>query len=180
MVNKETSQPRSCWLRVLDVCALRPPDTTDHVIVSIGSVPIRLLLVKSQLFASVQDLFILLKVRDPNGGKKIPGLYRWWYYVWFEYSVQFLQDFVASIFSVKPQLVAACFRTIETSRLIHTHSSFNPAEEATKRGWYFSSTVSQGSSGELVQICSDDALDVNSVPPVCFNHLHTFAALDCH
>lgn len=42
--------------------------------------------------------------------------------------------FVASIFSVKPQLVSACFRTIETSRLIHTHSSFNPAEEATKRG----------------------------------------------
>lgn len=76
MVNKETSQPRSCWLRVLDVCALRPPDMTDHVIVSIGSVPITLLPVKSQLFASVQDLFILLKVRDPNGGKKIPGLYR--------------------------------------------------------------------------------------------------------
>lgn len=25
--------------------------------------------------------------------------------------------FVASIFSVKPQLVSACFRTIETSRL---------------------------------------------------------------
>lgn len=49
---------------------------TDHVIVSIGSVPITLLPVKSQLFASVQDLFILLKVRDPNGGKKIPGLYR--------------------------------------------------------------------------------------------------------